>query len=46
MHGISKPMKVFLEKLRSVDIKGKKAFAFGHQGKDLVGWKCESTGQC
>ncbi|MCW4020270.1 MAG: hypothetical protein NWF14_03455 [Candidatus Bathyarchaeota archaeon] len=26
--GISKPMKAFLEKLRSVDIRGKKAFAF------------------
>jgi len=26
--GVSKPMKAFLEKLRSVDIKGKKAFAF------------------
>ena len=28
MFGISKPMKAFLEKLKSVDIKGKKAFAF------------------
>jgi len=28
IHGVSKPMKAFLEKLRSVDIKGKKAFAF------------------
>lgn len=28
MHGISKPMKAFLEKLTSVDIKAKKAFAF------------------
>jgi len=26
--GVSKPMKAFLEKLRSVDVKGKKAFAF------------------
>jgi len=28
MHGVSKPMKAFLEGLRSVDIAGKKGFAF------------------
>jgi len=28
IHGVSKPMKAFLERLRSVDVKGKKAFAF------------------
>jgi flavorubredoxin len=28
MHGISKPMKAFFEKLRSLDIGGRKAFAF------------------
>ena len=28
VRGVSKPMKAFLEKLKSVDIKGKKAFAF------------------
>jgi len=44
--GVSKPMKAFLEKLRSVDIKGKKAFAFdtklksrlaGSAGKGIEG---------
>lgn len=28
VHGVSKPMKAFLERLRSVDVKGRKAFAF------------------
>ncbi len=28
MFGVSKPMKAFLEKMKSVDVKGKKAYAF------------------
>jgi flavodoxin len=43
-HGfrVSKPMKAFLEKLRSVDIKGKKAFAFDTKYKS---WLAGSAGK-
>ncbi|MEM3696620.1 MAG: flavodoxin domain-containing protein [Candidatus Bathyarchaeia archaeon] len=34
--GISKPMEVFLEKLKSVNLKGKKAFAFDTKFKSLL----------
>jgi len=40
--GVSKPMKAFLEKLRSVDIKGKKAFAFDTK---LKSWWAGSAGK-
>jgi len=40
--GVSKPMKAFLEKLRSVDIKGKKAFAFDTKYKS---WLAGSAGK-
>ncbi len=42
MHGVSKPMKAFLEKLRSVDIKGKKAFAFDTK---VEAWWAGSAGK-
>lgn len=41
--GISKPMKAFLQKLRSVDIKGKKAFAFDTKLK--AWWLLGSAGK-
>jgi len=40
--GVSKPMKAFLEKLRSVDIKGKRAFAFDTK---LKSWWAGSAGK-
>lgn len=40
--GVSKPMKAFLEKLRSVDLKGKKAFAFDTKYKS---WLAGSAGK-
>ena len=40
--GVSKPMKAFLEKLKSVDIKGKKAFAFDTK---LKSWWAGSAGK-
>jgi len=40
--GVSKPMKAFLEKLRSVDIKGKKTFAFDTK---LKAWWAGSAGK-
>jgi len=39
---VSKPMKDFLEKLRSVDLRGKKAFAFDTK---LKGWWTGSAGK-
>jgi flavorubredoxin len=40
--GVSKPMKAFLEKLKRVDIKGKKAFAFDTKYKS---WWAGSAGK-
>jgi flavorubredoxin len=40
--GISKPMKTFLEKLKSVNLKGKKAFAFDTKFKS---WLAGSAGK-
>ena len=40
--GVSQPMKAFLEKLKSVDIKGKKAFAFDTKYK---AWWAGSAGK-
>lgn len=40
--GISKPMKAFLEKLKNVDLKGKKAFAFDTKFKS---WLAGSAGK-
>ena len=42
MRGVSEPMKAFLEKLRSVDMKGKKAFAFDTK---VQAWWAGSAGK-
>jgi len=42
VHGVSELMKVFLEKLRSLEIKGKKAFAFDTK---LKAWWAGSAGK-
>jgi flavodoxin len=42
IRGVSKPMKAFLEKLRSVDMKGKKAFAFDTK---VQAWWAGSAGK-
>jgi len=42
VRGVSKPMKALLEKLKSVDIKGKKAFAFDTK---LKSWWAGSAGK-
>jgi flavodoxin len=41
--GVSRPMKAFLEKLRSVDLEGKKAFAFDTKIK--ASWLAGSAGK-
>ena len=42
IHSVSKPMRVFLEELRSVDVKGKKAFAFDTR---VESWWAGSAGK-
>jgi flavorubredoxin len=42
VRGVSKPMKAFLEKLKRVDIRGKKAFAFDTK---LKAWWAGSAGK-
>jgi len=42
VRGVSKPMKAFLEKLKSVDLRGKKAFAFDTK---LKAWWAGSAGK-